>query len=70
MSTLSETNANLDKVARAHAWLNGRDYVTPDDVRSIVHDVFRHRLVLSYEAHAAEVSADQVIDLFINGVKS
>jgi MoxR-like ATPase len=52
----------LDKVSRAYAWLKGRDYVTPDDVRAIVHDVFRHRLILSYEAHAANTTADQVID--------
>ncbi|WP_119274146.1 AAA family ATPase [Taklimakanibacter deserti] len=52
----------LDKVARSKAWLTGRDYVSPDDVKAVVHDVFRHRLILSYEAHAAGVSADQVID--------
>jgi len=52
----------LDKVARSKAWLSGRDYVSPDDVKAVVHDVFRHRLILSYEAHAAGVSADQVID--------
>ncbi len=52
----------LDKVARSNAWFKGRDYATPDDVKSVVHDVFRHRLILSYEAHAAGVTADQVID--------
>lgn len=52
----------LDKVARSKAWLAGRDYVSPDDVKAVVHDVFRHRLILSYEAHAAGVSADKVID--------
>ncbi|MDL2402683.1 AAA family ATPase [Rhizobium mayense] len=52
----------LDKVSRAHAWLKGRDYVTPDDVKAIVNDVFRHRLILSYEAHASNTSADQVVD--------
>lgn len=51
----------LDKVSRAYAWLKGRDYVTPDDVKAIVNDVFRHRLILSYEAHAANTTADQVI---------
>jgi len=58
----------LDKVARAHAWLDGRDYATPDDVQSVVHDVFRHRLILSYEAHAAGVGADQVLDLLVQKV--
>ncbi|MGI6852332.1 AAA family ATPase [Mesorhizobium sp. 1B3] len=52
----------LDKVSRSHAWMHGRDYVTPDDVKAIVHDVFRHRLILSYEAHAAGVTANKVID--------
>lgn len=52
----------LDKVARSYAWLKGRDYVTPDDVKAIVNDVFRHRLILSYEAHASNTTPDQVID--------
>ena len=52
----------LDKCARAHAWLAGRDHVTPDDVQAIAHDVLRHRLILSYEASAAGISADRVID--------
>ena len=52
----------LDKCARAQAWLNGKDFVDPDDVRSIVHGVLRHRLVLSYDAMADGITADQVID--------
>jgi MoxR-like ATPase len=52
----------LDKCARVVAWLNGRDYVTPDDIRYIVHDVLRHRLILSYEANVARMDADKVID--------
>jgi MoxR-like ATPase len=52
----------LDKVSRAYAWLQGRDYVTPTDVQAVVKDVFRHRLILSYEAHAEGVPADRVID--------
>lgn len=52
----------LDKVSRSYAWLRGRDYVTPDDVKAVVNDVFRHRLILSYEAHASNTPADQVID--------
>ncbi|WP_274628153.1 AAA family ATPase [Arvimicrobium flavum] len=58
----------LDKVSRSHAWLKTRDYVTPDDVRAIVHDVFRHRLILSYEAHASGMTADQVIDRLVERV--
>jgi len=58
----------LDKVARAISWLRGRDYVTPDDVQAVVHDVFRHRLMLSYDAHAAGVGADAVIDRLLQRV--
>ncbi|MGO6678733.1 AAA family ATPase [Rhizobium leguminosarum] len=55
----------LDKVSRSYAWLKGRDYVTPDDVKAIVHDVFRHRLILSYEAHASNTTSDKVIDRIV-----
>ncbi|AQV93860.1 AAA family ATPase [Cupriavidus necator] len=58
----------LDKVARAHAWLRGRDFVTPEDVQAVVHEVFRHRLILSYEAHAAGITADAVIDRLVQQV--
>ncbi|MDH6230153.1 MoxR-like ATPase [Mesorhizobium soli] len=58
----------LDKVSRSYAWFQGRDYVTPDDVRAIVHDVFRHRLILSYEAHAGGMTADQVVDRLVERV--
>ena len=52
----------LDKCGRTHAWLNGRDYVDPLDVRAIAHDVFRHRLALSYEAQGDGIAANAVID--------
>jgi MoxR-like ATPase len=52
----------LDRCARAHAWLHGRDFVSPDDVQAIAPDVLRHRLLLSFEAEAAGVQTDQVID--------
>ncbi len=52
----------LHRCSRASAWLEGRDYVTPDDVRSVLHAVMRHRLILSYDALADHVSPDQVID--------
>ncbi|CAG2158814.1 AAA family ATPase [Cupriavidus numazuensis] len=58
----------LDKVARAYAWLRGHDFVSPEDVQAVVHEVFRHRLILSYEAHAAGVSADAVIDRLVQQV--
>jgi len=52
----------LDKCARAHAWLDGREQVLPDDVRAVCHGVFRHRLKLSYDASADGVSANDIID--------
>jgi len=52
----------LDRCSRVHAWLNGQDHVTPDNIRAISHDVLRHRLMLSYEANAAGVGPDQVLD--------
>lgn len=58
----------LDKCARAHAWLNNKDYVDPDDVRSVVHSVLRHRLILSYDAMAEGITADQVIDEILHQV--
>lgn len=52
----------LERCARARAWLLGRDFVTPDDVASMAHNVLRHRLILSYQAEADGVSADQVLE--------
>ncbi len=58
----------LDRCSRAHAWLRGRDYVSPDDILAIVHDVLRHRLVLSYEARAEGIDTDRVITEILNRV--
>jgi MoxR-like ATPase len=58
----------LDKCSRTHAWLNERDFVDPEDVRAIVHDVLRHRLMLSYEAQGEGVRANQVIDKIVERV--
>ncbi|MEM9759610.1 MAG: MoxR family ATPase [Pseudomonadota bacterium] len=58
----------LDKCSRAHAWMAGRDYVDPEDVRAIVHNCLRHRLMLSYEAQGEGVSADAVIDALVEQV--
>lgn len=52
----------LDKCGRAHAWLSERDYVDPLDVRAIVHDVFRHRIALSFEAQGDGMHTDDVTD--------
>lgn len=58
----------LDRCSRVMAWLNGRDYVEPDDIRSVIYDVLRHRLILSYEANAERVDADKVIDELLKRV--
>ena len=51
----------LDRCARAHAWLAGRDYVTPEDVQALAFDVLRHRVLLTYEAEAEGVTTDDFI---------
>jgi MoxR-like ATPase len=51
----------LDRACRGHAWLKGKDHASPDDVRAIAHDCLRHRVILSYDAAAEGVDADQVI---------
>jgi len=58
----------LDRAARAHAWLRGRDHVTPEDVQAIAMDCLRHRLILSYEAVAEEVTPPQVIAELLKNV--
>jgi len=52
---------SLDRCAKAHAWLNERDYVSPEDVQAVAHDVLRHRILLSYEAEAEGITPDNVI---------
>jgi MoxR-like ATPase len=58
----------LDRCARARAWLNGRDYVAPEDIQTLAYDVLRHRVILSYEAEAEGVSADHFIRELISRV--
>ena len=58
----------LDRAARAHAWLSGRDFVTPEDVQSVAHDVLRHRVLLSFEAEAQGKTADELIDTILERV--
>ena len=55
----------LDRCARAHAWLQGRDYVSPEDVQAVAHEVLRHRILLSYEAEADGITSDKIIDELI-----
>ena len=59
---------SLDRCARAHAWLAGRDYVDPDDIQSIAYDVLRHRIILSYEAEAEGVTPDTFIKELISRI--
>ncbi|QZE15722.1 MoxR family ATPase [Halosquirtibacter laminarini] len=58
----------LDAASRAVAFLNGRDYVTPDDVRQVVHRVLRHRIMLTYKALAKRITTDSVIDKLLASV--
>ena len=58
----------LTLAAKAHAFLEGRGYVTPQDVKSIGPDVLRHRVIVSYEAEAEEVDADEVVRRVLDGV--
>jgi MoxR-like ATPase len=58
----------LDRTARARAWLEGRDFVTPDDVQAVVHDCLRHRITLSYAATADGVRVDDAIDAILKQV--
>jgi MoxR-like ATPase len=51
----------LDRCSRAHAWLAGRDFVTPEDIQAIAPDVLRHRILLSFEAEAAGQSSDALV---------
>jgi len=60
----------LDSCSRALAWMEGRDFVTPDDIRAIAHDVLRHRLILSFEAEASGITANQVINKLLDAVPS
>lgn len=55
----------LERCARSHAWLNGRDFVGPDDVQAVIHNVLRHRIILSYQAQAEGVSANTVLDKIV-----
>lgn len=52
----------LDSCARARAWLNGRDFVSPEDVQAVFHNVLRHRILLTYQAEAEGITANQLLD--------
>jgi len=58
----------LDRCARAYAWLNGRDFVSPEDIQTIAPDVLRHRIILSFEAEAEGITPDRFISELIGRV--
>lgn len=60
----------LAAVARAHAYLRGRDYVVPEDIRALAPDVLRHRVVLTFEAEAENVTSDDVVERLLEAVKT
>ncbi len=60
---------NLARAARAYAFIKRRGYVVPEDVRAVVHDVLRHRIGLSYEAEASNVTAEDIVNKIINSVE-
>ncbi|PHX35593.1 AAA family ATPase [Pseudomonas syringae pv. syringae] len=59
---------SLDRCARAHAWLAGRDFVSPEDIQAVLFDVLRHRVILSFEAEAAGIDQDRVIQRILDVV--
>lgn len=58
----------LDRCSKAHAWLAGRDYVTPEDIHAIIYDVLRHRLLLTFEAEAEGIQTEKLIDELLKWV--
>ena len=60
---------NLAKAARAFAFIKRRGYVVPEDVRAVAHDVLRHRIGLTYEAEASNVTSEEIVSKIINKVE-
>ena len=60
---------NLAKAARAYAFIKRRGYVVQEDVRAVAHDVMRHRIGLSYEAEASNVTSEEIVSKIINKVE-
>ena len=61
-------SVNLIKAARCRAFLQGRDYAAPDDVKAMAYDVLRHRILLSYEAEAEDVTSEKIIEEILETV--
>ena len=60
---------NLARAGRAYAFIKRRGYVVPEDIRAMAHDVLRHRIGLSYEAEASDITSEQIISDIINKVE-
>lgn len=60
---------SLAKASRAYAFLNGRGYVIPEDIRAVCHDVLRHRIGLTYEAEANNISSDEIISSILDKIE-
>jgi MoxR-like ATPase len=58
----------LAQASKAHAFISGRAYVTPDDVKSVARDVLRHRVIITYEAEAEELTSDDIVNRILEGV--
>ncbi len=56
----------LDRCSRARAWLNGRDFVSPEDIQAVFHNALRHRLMLTYQAEAEGITTNQVLDRILS----
>jgi MoxR-like ATPase len=59
----------LAKAARAYAFIKRRGYVVPEDVRAVAHDVLRHRIGLTYEAEASNITSEEIVSKIINKVE-
>jgi MoxR-like ATPase len=75
LQTLIETGASpratiwLIKAAKANAFLSGRGYVTPDDIKQLAPDVLRHRIITSFEAQAEGITGDKIIEVILSKVE-
>ncbi len=58
----------LDRCAKINAWIDGRDFVTPEDIHAVIYDILRHRIILSFEAQAEGVTTDNIITSLLNVV--
>ncbi len=59
----------LARAAKAHAYISGRGYVIPDDIKAIARDVLRHRIILSYEAEAEELNSEEIVNRILNEIE-